>query len=199
MKNKKLTTYQMAVTALMAAALCVLGPLSVPIGAIPISLSNFVICLTAWLLGPKFGTLSVAVYLLIGLVGVPVFSGYGAGIAKLAGPTGGYLVGYLLLAFIGGLFIEKSKGQPVISGIGLVLGDAACYVLGTAWFVFQMQCELGYALSVCVYPFIALDLAKIVVSCVVGALLRKRLVQAGRKPNRQSKRETANTASLFYL
>ena len=179
MKNKKLTTYQMSVTALMAAVMRVLGPLTVPIGAVPISLANFVICLTAWLLGPKFGTLSVAVYLLIGLVGVPVFSGYGAGIAKLAGPTGGYLVGYLLLAFIGGLFIEKSKGQPVVSGIGLVLGDAACYVLGTAWFVFQMQCELSYALSVCVYPFIALDLAKIVVSCIVGALLRKRLEQAG--------------------
>ena len=177
--EKKLTTYQMAVTALMAAVMCVLGPLTVPIGAVPFSLANFVICLTAWLLGPKFGTLSVAVYLCIGLIGVPVFSGYGAGLAKLAGPTGGYLVGYLLLALIGGLFIEKSNGNPVVSGIGLVLGDAACYVLGTAWFVFQMQCELGYALSVCVYPFIALDLAKIVVSCVVGALLRKRLVQAG--------------------
>ena len=177
--EKKLTTYQMAVTALMAAVLCVLGPLTVPIGAVPISLANFVICLTAWLLGPKFGTLSVAVYLCIGLIGVPVFSGYGAGLAKLAGPTGGYLVGYLLLALIGGLFIEKSTGNPVVPGIGLMLGDAACYVLGTAWFVFQMQCELGYALSVCVYPFIALDLAKIVVSCVVGALLRKRLVQAG--------------------
>ena len=177
--EKKLTTYQMAVTALMAAVMCVLGPLTVPIGAVPISLANFVICLTAWLLGPKFGTLSVAVDLCIGLIGVPVFSGYGAGLAKLAGPTGGYLVGYLLLALIGGLFIEKSNGNPVVSGIGLVLGDAACYVLGTAWFVFQMQCELGYALSVCVYPFIALDLAKIVVSCVVGALLRKRLVQAG--------------------
>ena len=85
----------------------------------------------------------------------------------------------LLLAFIGGLFIEKSNGQPVVSAVGLVLGDAACYVLGTAWFVFQMQCDLGYALAVCVYPFIVLDLAKIVVSCVVGALLRKRLVQAG--------------------
>ena len=177
--EKKLTTYQMAVTALMAAVMCVLGPLTVPIGAVPISLANFVICLTAWLLGPKFGTLSVAVYLCIGLIGVPVFSGYGAGLAKLAGPTGGYLVGYLLLALIGGLFIEKSKGNPVVSGIGLVLGDAACYVLSTTWLVFQMQCELGYALSVCVYPFIALDLAKIVVSCVVGALLRKRLVQAG--------------------
>ena len=85
----------------------------------------------------------------------------------------------LLLAFIGGLFIEKSNGQPVVSAVGLVLGDAACYVLGTAWFVFQMQCDLGYALAVCVYPFIVLDLAKIVVSCIVGALLRKRLVQAG--------------------
>ena len=179
MKDKKLTTYQMATTALMAAVMCVLGPLTVPIGAVPISLANLVICLTAWLLGAKLGTLSVAVYLLIGLIGVPVFSGYGAGLAKLAGPTGGYLVGYLLLAFIGGLFIEKSKGQPVVSGVGLVLGDAACYVLGTAWFVYQMQCELGYALSVCVYPFIALDLGKIVVSCIVGALLRKRLVQAG--------------------
>ena len=109
MKNQKITTYQMAVTAVMAAVLCVLGPLTVPIGAIPISLANFVICLTAWLLGPKFGTLSVVIYLAIGLIGVPVFSGYGAGLAKVAGPTGGYLVGYLLLAFIGGLFIEKKQ------------------------------------------------------------------------------------------
>lgn len=112
--EKKLTTYQMAVTALMAAVMCVLGPLSVPIGAIPISLTNLVICFSAWLLGPKFGTLSVAVYLALGAVGLPVFSGYGAGLAKLAGPTGGYLVGYLLMAFIGGLFIEKSNGSPVV-------------------------------------------------------------------------------------
>ena len=94
----------------------------------------------------------MAVYLALGAVGLPVFSGYGAGLAKLAGPTGGYLVGYLLMAFIGGLFIEKSNGSPVVSGIGLVLGDAACYVL---------------------------DLGKIVVSCIVGALMRKRLIQAG--------------------
>lgn len=179
MKNKKITTYQMAVTALMAAVMCVLGPLSVPIGAVPISLTNLVICFTVWLLGPKFGTLSVAVYLLIGLVGVPVFSGYGAGLAKLAGPTGGYLVGFLLMAFIGGLFVEKSKGNPVISGVGLVLGIAASYVLGTAWFVSQMQCELSYALAVCVYPFIAFDLGKVVISCILGSLLRKRLDQAG--------------------
>ena len=88
MKDKKLTTYQMAVTAVMAAVLCVLGPLTVPIGAVPISLANFVICLTAWLLGPKFGTLSVVIYLALGAIGIPVFSGYGAGLAKLAGRAG---------------------------------------------------------------------------------------------------------------
>ncbi len=71
----------MAVTAVMAAVLCVLGPLTVPIGAVPISLANFVICLTAWLLGPKFGTLSVVIYLALGAIGIPVFSGYGAGLA----------------------------------------------------------------------------------------------------------------------
>ena len=109
--EKKLTTYQMAVTAVMAAVLCVLGPLTVPIGAIPISLANLVICLTAWLLGPKFGTLSVAIYLALGVVGLPVFSGYGAGLAKVAGPTGGYLVGYLLLAFIGGSSSKRATAS----------------------------------------------------------------------------------------
>lgn len=95
MKNKKLTTYQMAVTAVMAAVMCVLSPLSIPIGAVPIAMANLVICFAAWLLGPKFGTLSVAIYLLIGLIGVPVFAGYSAGVSILAGPTGGYLVGDL--------------------------------------------------------------------------------------------------------
>ena len=114
-------------------------------------------------------------YLLIGLVGVPVFSGYGAGIAKLAGPTGGYLVGYLLLAFIGGLFIEKSKGQPVISGIGLVLGDAACYVLGTIWFMILTGADLVSALGWCVLPYLPGDAVKIVLAAVLTMQLDKRL------------------------
>ena len=177
--KKKFTTYQMAVTALMAAVMCVLGPLSVPIGEVPISLTNLVICLAVWLLGPKFGTLSVAVYLLLGAAGLPVFSGYGAGLAKLAGPTGGYLIGFLPMAFLGGLVIEKTKGQPVLSALGLVAGIAVSYALGTAWLVFQMGCTLGYALTVCVYPFILFDLVKVVLSVAVGALLRKRLEQAG--------------------
>ena len=175
MKDKKLTTYQMAVTAVMAAVLCVLGPLTVPIGAVPISLANFVICLTAWLLGPKFGTLSVVIYLALGTIGIPVFSGYGAGLAKLAGPTGGYLVGYLLLAFIGGMFIEKSKGNPVVSAVGLVLGDAACYVLGTIWFMTLTGADLASALGWCVLPYLPGDVIKIALAAILTIQLDKRM------------------------
>ncbi len=179
MKNSKITTYQMATTALMTAVMCILSPMSIPIGAVPISLANLVICFSVWLLGAKFGTLSVAVYLALGAVGLPVFSNYGAGLAKLAGPTGGYLIGYLAMALIGGLVIDKCKGQPVISGIGLVVGIAVSYIFGTAWFMYQTHNTLAASMAMCVYPFIVFDLIKVVISCVVGTILRQRLTQAG--------------------
>mgnify|MGYP004478159615 CR=1 FL=1 len=87
------------------------------------------------------------------------------------------IVGGVELASIPGL-ITSGFGNT-LAGIGLVIGVAVSYVFGTAWFVFQMGCELSYALAVCVYPFIAFDLAKVIIACVVGALLRKRLTQAG--------------------
>jgi biotin transport system substrate-specific component len=178
MQDKKMTTYQLAATALLTAVMCILGPLSLPIGAVPISLTNLVICFAAILLGMRFGTLSVVVYLLLGAVGLPVFSNYGAGLAKLAGPTGGYLVGFLFMALIGGWAVDKSHCHPVWSGIGLVAGIAVSYAFGTAWFVYQMGCTLAYALAVCVYPFILIDLCKVVVAVAVGSVVRKRLEQA---------------------
>lgn len=90
---RKTSTYAMVVTALMAAVTCILAPLSVPIGPVPISLTNFAIYLSLYLLDWKKGTLSYLIYLLLGLVGLPVFSGFTGGLAKLAGPTGGYIIG----------------------------------------------------------------------------------------------------------
>lgn len=178
MKHRHLSPRQMTLSALMAATLCVLGPVSFPLGPVPVSLSTLIICLSAWLLGARSSTLSVALYLLLGAAGLPVFSGYGAGLSKIVGPTGGYLVGYLFLAFIGGFFIEKSHGQRLISAFGLVLGTAACYACGSAWFALQTSCTLSDALAVCVFPFLPFDLAKILLSCSVGPLVRRRLLQA---------------------
>ena len=83
---RKTSTYAMVVTALMAAVTCILAPLSVPIGPVPISLTNFAIYLSLYLLDWKKGTLSYLIYLLLGLVGLPVFSGFTGGPSKLAGP-----------------------------------------------------------------------------------------------------------------
>ena len=88
-------TYAMVTTAFMAAVTCILAPLSIPIGPVPISLTNLAIYLSLYLLNWKRGTISYCLYLLIGLAGLPVFSGFSGGIGKLAGPTGGYIIGFI--------------------------------------------------------------------------------------------------------
>lgn len=175
----KSKTYQMAVCALFAALMCVFGPMSVPIGPIPVSLTNFVIYLAVFLLGTKATTISYLLYLLLGTVGLPVFSGYAGGIGKLAGPTGGYLIGFILMAIISGLAFEFSKRNVVITCLGMVLGTAVDYLFGTLWFMHQTGNGWVDALTVCVYPFIPFDLAKIVIAAVLGKSISIPLIKAG--------------------
>ncbi len=178
MRQTRRSVYFLAVCGLMAAVMCVLGPMSIPIGAVPVSFTNFVVCLAVCLLGWKWSCVSVAVYLLLGMVGLPVFSGYAGGLSKLAGPTGGYLVGFLFLALIGGFFVERFRGSYPWTIAGLVLGMAVTYAFGTAWFVLQMGCTLWYALTVCVFPFVVVDIVKIAVATFAGATVRRQLVKA---------------------
>lgn len=91
--SQKLSVRQIAAIGIMAAATAILAPFSIPIGPVPISLTNLAIYFALYILGAKDGTLSYLVYLLIGLIGVPVFSGFTSGPEKLFGPTGGYLIG----------------------------------------------------------------------------------------------------------
>ena len=100
--------------ALMAAVTCILAPLSIPIGPVPISLTNLVVYFTVYVIGLKAGTCSYCLYVLLGVVGLPVFSGYVGGPAKIAGPTGGYIVGFVLMALIGGYVIEKTNRNMVL-------------------------------------------------------------------------------------
>ena len=175
---RKTSTYAMVVTALMAAVTCILAPLSVPIGPVPISLTNFAIYLSLYLLDWKKGTLSYLIYLLLGLVGLPVFSGFTGGLAKLAGPTGGYIIGFIPMAIISGLVIEKYNNR-IFQFVAMVLGTAVCYVLGTAWFCVIMDVGIAAALGMCVIPFIPGDIAKIILALMVGPVLRNRLRKAG--------------------
>lgn len=175
MKTRKLSTKEIALIGLMAAIMCLAAPFSVPIGPVPISLATLVIYFSIYLLGAFCGTLSCLIYLLLGLVGLPVFSGFSSGPEKLLGPTGGYLIGYLLMALIGGIFLDRYRKNILLQFLGLVLGTAACYILGTAWLAQQASLSLRAALWAGVIPFIPGDLIKIVAAMVVAPQIRRQL------------------------
>ena len=100
MQKKKFSLTQLIFMALMAAVMCIAGPLAVLIGPVPITLTNLVIYIAVGVLGTAQGTISYCLYLLLGMVGLPVFSGYAGGLGKLAGPTGDYLFGTLWFMYI---------------------------------------------------------------------------------------------------
>lgn len=175
---KKSAIFNMTSCALMAALMCVLCPVSVPIGPIPISLSILVILLTVFVLGTWRALVSYTVYLLLGAVGMPVFSGFQGGLAKLAGPTGGYLVGFWLMILVAGLIMEKGKRNLLVTILGMLVGVAVDYAVGTAWFVFQTESTVAHALDVCVYPFIPFDVAKIIIAVLLGSVVYKGLQKA---------------------
>ena len=190
--KKKSNVRIMAATALMAAVCCVLGPVSVPIGPVPISLGLVAVFLCAYVLGAKNGACACLIYILLGACGLPVFSGFSGGFQKIAGPTGGYIVGFIFTVIISGLFIEKNE-VPVKDGFrlkengknflmhfaGMLAGLAVCYLFGSFWFMLINGGTLLYVLSVCVFPFIAFDIIKIIVCFILGNIIRTRLRMAG--------------------
>ena len=169
----------MTLTAMMAALICAAGPLVIPVGPIPLSLASFAIYLTGAVSGKKRGTIAAALYLLIGIAGVPVFSGFSGGFQKLAGVTGGYLIGYLPCAFLSGLGTEEAekRGRRWILPAMMAAGTAALYLLGTAWFMIQSGNAPGTALSLCVIPFLPGDAIKIAAAATLTVPVRKATVQ----------------------
>ena len=162
-------------TALMAAIICILGPISLPIGPVPVSLTNLAILLTIYLIGMKRGTIAFLVYLLIGLIGLPVFSGFSGGVEKLAGPTGGYIIGFLPMCLITGLVVDKYYKNKLLCILGMIVATAVLYLLGTGWLAYSTGMTFGKALGVGVIPFIPVDLIKIVLCAFIGPVLKARL------------------------
>lgn len=189
--KSRITTRQLTLCAVMAAVMCVIAPISIPIGPIAITGGTLTVYLTACLLGPWRGLAATAVYLLAGFVGLPVFSSYMGGAGRLLGPTGGYLVGYLPMMLLAGFAAECAlrrfggqgrRGQVlalVLRFLGMALATAVLYAFGTAWYCVQAGVGLQKALAACVFPFIPFDFMKMVLALLVGIPVRRRLEQAG--------------------
>ncbi len=169
---------QLAVTGVMTAVTCILAPFSVPIGPVPISLTNLAIYFSIYVLGMKKATVSYLVYLLIGFIGVPVFSGFSSGPQKLFGPTGGYLIGFIPMTIIAGILIDKFTNNQIICFLGMTAGIVVCYSFGTTWLAYQAHMDWKAALFAGVVPFLLGDAAKMILAAVIGPHIRKQLIRA---------------------
>lgn len=179
-KGNKVTTYQLTMMGLMTALLCILGPISIPLpGGVPISLTNLVIYLMVYLLGGRNGTICVGLYLMIGIIGLPVFSEYGEGIGKILGPTGGYLVAFLFMPIICGIFLKIGKRNIWMYLLGMILAALVTYTFGSLWFMFDQKRSMMQTLIICVFPFLLGDGIKIAVITLIAPLIRNRLTKAG--------------------
>ena len=177
--NRSFSLRDMARAALGAALIALCSWISLPAllpTGVPFTLQTFAVCLLAALYGWRLGLVTVAVYLLLGAVGLPVFAGFKGGLGALLGVTGGYLLGFLFTALFTGLAADRlGRRLPALLG-GMVLGLALCYAFGTAWFVLLHArntgpISVGAALGWCVLPYLLPDGVKL----FLAALLTGRL------------------------
>ncbi len=162
--------------ALSAALLVVCSLISVP-AAVPFTLQTFGVFVILVILGWKKGCAAILLYILLGLIGLPVFSGAKGGPAALFGPTGGYILGFLLTGLCYWLYERLGRERVPVQALSLLLGLALCYAFGTAWFirVYTGEITLARALTLCVWPFIIPDLIKLALALPVGRRVRKAL------------------------
>ncbi|MEG2597669.1 MAG: biotin transporter BioY [Oscillospiraceae bacterium] len=160
--------------ALLAALTAVLSQISIPLPftPVPLSLGTLGGFLAIGLLSPKSAAASQLVYVLLGAVGLPVFAGFRGGLGVLVGPTGGYLIGYIISAIIGGIVLQKIPKKIYGSIIAMMAGLFCCYVFGTVWFMWITHTGLLASLTSCVIPFLPGDAIKIILAALLSFKLR---------------------------
>ena len=161
--------------AIMAALTAVRAQISIPMPmGVPMTMQTFAVTLAGVILGSKRGAVSMVVYLLIGSVGVPVFSNMGGGVQYLIGPTGGFLLSFPIMAYLIGLGVEKKKQKGMFS-LFLVLGTVANYAVGVAMYCVLMDASVWTGITACVLPFIPTAVIKAVAAAILGLQVRSRL------------------------
>lgn len=169
MKNTSIQN--MTKIAMFAAIIAVCSIISIPLpSGVPITLQTFAIALAGFALGWKSGTISVAVYLAIGSLGVPVFSGFTSGFAKLFGVTGGYLWGFLGMAALCGLAVNKNK---ILTGVLGILGLAVCHAFGALQFAFVSGSSPVQAFLLASAPYLVKDVISVAVAYMLAIALQR--------------------------
>ncbi len=185
MKKRDLI-YSIVCVAMNVALLTICTWISIPLPMVSFTMQTFAVCLIAALFSWKISVLSVLGYLLLGLFGAPVFSGFHSGISAIMGTTGGYLVGFIFTVLVVSLAIQFWGRKYWISVLAMLVGVIICYVFGTVWFVCLYLRTTGSVslltvLGWCVFPFIAPDIAKIFLAATIAHRLYPHLQILHRK------------------
>lgn len=169
---------QIARAAVLVALLTVASWVSIPLGPVPFTLQTMALALLPAVLDGVTACVAVGVYLLLGALGLPVFAGFGSGMASIAGPTGGFLWGFLLGTAVAGVVV-KALGDRVPRFVGVLVADIAmllvAYACGTAQLMAVAQLDLVPALMLAVVPFLVPDAIKLVVGARIGCTVAKSL------------------------
>lgn len=168
-------TQSLVFCAVFAALTAVCSQIQIPLVVIPINLALFAVHLCAALMKKHYAALSMTVYLLMGLAGLPVFAGFQGGAGVLFGRTGGYAIGYVASAFLTALLMEKWGRAWWKAALSMAAGVAACYAFGTAWYMALTRSPLWLSLTYCVFPFLPGDAVKIALAVLLAGRLEKPL------------------------
>ncbi len=165
-------------SALFAGLLAICAWISIPFVGMPLTLQTFGVFFALGMLGGKYGTIAIAIYLLMGAVGLPVFSGFQGGLGVLLGPTGGYLIGFLATGIVYRFITRRLTRSPNTRLFGMVLGLLCCYLVGTLWFIgLGVGKGVSYSIfSIILYqvcPFLLPDGIKLMVAIYATKHLRR--------------------------
>lgn len=164
---KKFKTIDIVMVSLAAALMCICSWIQIP-SAVPFTLQTFAVFFIALVLGTWKSLAAMLIYILLGIVGLPVFSGFQSGIGALLGATGGFVIGFILSVLIVSLSAGR-KGSPLpFKIIGLAVGLAVCYATGTLWYALVYGGSVVGVLSVCVVPFIIPDIVKVSLALIIA-------------------------------
>ena len=171
-------TRDLVYIAICTSLICICSWITIP-GTIPFTLQTFAIFVTLGLLGWRRGLFSILIYIILGIIGLPVFSYFNSGIGVILGPTGGYIIGFIFAALIYSLISLFIKNENVLLILGFSLSLIICYLIGTIWFyyVYSVNSEISLlsVLTMCVFPFIVPDILKILLAIFVVKNVKKKI------------------------
>lgn len=146
-------------------------------GPLPFTLQTFGVFLTVSVLGGKRGTAAVLLYIFMGLIGLPVFSGFQGGIGVILGPTGGYIVGFIISALVMWIYETLTPKNIFTQSLSMITALLVCYIFGTLWYIIifsgdSQDISVMTVISLCVIPFVIPDIIKIALVLFLGKRLR---------------------------